>query len=197
MRYAIIAAVLCAIAYGGFRLVQHGSDGPLNDMIPGGPLRAGTLHDGPHHWPSILAAACATADCAALDPVELQLATPERSRYTGIMLLNGEAYIPCDLGFMFNRFEGRQRDVLYLIYLFKSWHEDATENGEAVLRVGDNRYAVMLSRVEDDALVARLKLQLEDMARAWVPSGELGPRPIDAPNDIWFFSLGSRGVIEI
>lgn len=197
MRYALIIALLCIVAFGGFRLAQHRSDGPLNDMIPGGPLRAGALAQGPHDWTSILAAACATADCQVLDPVELQLVAPERSRYTGIMLLDGEAYIPCDLGFMFNRFEGRPRDVLYLIYLFKSWHEDAEANGEAVLRVGDNRYAVMLSRVEDGALVERLKVQLEEMARAWVPSGELGPRPSDAPNDIWFFALGSRGLIEI
>jgi hypothetical protein len=197
MRYVIVVALLCTAAYGAFRLIQHRSDGPLNGMIPGGPLRAGALVGGPHDWPSILHDACATRDCPALDPVELQLLAPELSRYTGIMLVDGKAYIPCDLGFMFNRFEGRQRDVLYLIYLFKSWHADAMESGEAVLRVGGSRYAVLLNRVQDSALVERLKVRLEEMARAWVPSGELGPRPEEAPSDIWFFALDSRGLLEI
>lgn len=122
---------------------------------------------------------------------ELQLVEPISSRYTGVMVHDGELYVPCDLGFMWNRFDGQQRFVLQLIYWFKTWHDHAELDGRAVIRIDNTRYEGALVRVTDETLEAKLRAQLEGMAATWLEPETLGPRPAETPNDIWFF--GSRG----
>ena len=81
----LVLLALGAIGYAGFRYVQHQADGPLNDLIPGGPLRSGTLSPFPTAWATELATLnlCAEPGCESMEPLELQLETPARSRTDG------------------------------------------------------------------------------------------------------------------
>lgn len=184
----LIVVVLPSVL--GFAIAQELSDGPLTAIIPGGPLRSGPLVTEPvEDWSTVLgeAATCSGDACAAPDPIELQLVEPPTSRYVGVVLHDGHVYLPCDLGFMWNRFGGTERRVLQLIYYFKHWHKDALRDGRAVLRIDGKRYAGHATRVTDPQLLAELKVQLEVMARHWVAPDPLPPAPAEAPNDIWFF----------
>lgn len=192
---AKILAVAGALGVGACLVAQRVSDGPLNAMIPGGPLRAGTLVSVTEvDWPAVLggAGACVDGKCPPMEPVELQLVEPAHSRYTGVMVHEGRLYVPCDLGFMWGRFSGNQRHVLHLIYLAKRWHEDAERDGRAVLRIAGKRYERQAVRVTDPELAAKLRLQLEEMARQWVAPEPLGDAPTEGPNDIWFFRMDPR-----
>lgn len=192
-RYAAIAlGVLVFAVIGAVFVAKRLSDGPLNAMIPGGPLRAGALVT--EDLATVLGArgSCVNGVCAEMTPVELQLVDPPTSRYTGIMVYDGQVYVPCDLGFMWGRFEGRQRTVLHLIYLFKHWHEDALHDGRAVVRVDGKRFERQAVRVTDPDLDTALRSQLEEMARAWVAPEPLAAAPAEGPNDIWFFRLEPR-----
>jgi hypothetical protein len=171
------------------------TDGPLNAIVPGGALRAGTLAPGGEiDWAAVLhgRGTCDGDACASMDPIELQLVDPPSSRYVGIMQHEGELYVPCDLGFMWGRFEGSQRWLLHLIYRFKRWHEDALRDGRVVLRIDGTRYEGLAVRVTDAELVSALRTQLEAMARHWVAPATLAPAPTEAPNDIWFFRIDAR-----
>jgi hypothetical protein len=187
---AIVLGVLVLVATGSVMVAKHLSDGPLTAMIPGGALRAGPLAPG-----TDLAAAltdCVGTACAAMNTIELELVGPATSRFTGIMVHDGQVYIPCDLGYMWGRFTGTQRSVLHLIYIFKHWHEDALRDGRVVIRVNGKRYEGQAVRVTDPALDVALRSQLEDMARQWVAPKELPAAPTEGPNDIWFFRVDPR-----
>ena len=181
--------ILILALIGAVFIAQRLSDGPLNDILPGGPLHAGTLAP-----VSGLATALPCVDnvCPAMEPIEFELAGPGTSRYTGIMVHDGQVYIPCDLGFMWGRFSGRQRHVLHMIYLFKHWHEDALRDGRVVVRVDGKRYEGQAVRITDQATDAALRAQLEDMARQWVAPATLAAPPTEGPNDIWFFRIDPR-----
>lgn len=186
-------AVLILVLIGSVLVAQRLSDGPLNDIIPGGPLRAGTLvSEAEIDWRTVLGGQRVLGDQREMEPVELQLVEPPSSRYVGIMLHEGQLYVPCDLGFMWGRFSGSQRRVLHLIYLFKRWHEDALRDGRAVLRIAGKRYERQAVRVTDPALLAALRLQLEEMARQWVAPEPLAEAPSEGPRDIWFFRMDPR-----
>jgi len=192
-----------ALAIGGLILLgvvsllvaQRRSDGPLNDIIPGGPLRAGELvRAADTDWPAILGdrGSCSNGECAAMAPIELQLVDPPTSRYVGLMVHENQLYVPCDLGFMWGRFSGSQRHVLHLIYLLKHWHQDALLDGRVVLRIDGKRYERQAVRVTDPELTAALRSQLEEMARDWVAPEPLAAAPSESPNDIWFFRIEAR-----
>ncbi len=175
-----LVAVLVAVLV-GIGVVARFSDGPIGPF-PGGPLRSGTLVSEPEvDW-----------SFANGREIELQLVEPPGSRTTGIMLHEGQLYVPCDLGFMWGRFSGRTRWILNLIYVFKRWHEDALLDGRVVLRIAGKRYERQAVRVTDLELLARLRLQLEEMARQWVSPEPLGEAPTDGPKDIWFFRMEPR-----
>lgn len=188
--------ILILACIGAVFIAQRLSDGPLNDILPGGPLHAGASAP-QSELASALAAqgACTDGVCPPFDPIELELTGPGTSRYVGIMVHDGQVYLPCDLGFMWGRFEGTQRDVLHLIYLFKHWHKDALDDGRVVIRVGGKRYEGQAVRVTDPATDAALKSQLEEMARQWVAPATLGPPPTEGPNDIWFFRVDPRPTV--
>lgn len=185
---SLIALVLPAVL--GLAIAQQISDGPLTAIVPGGPLRAGPLVTEPvEDWSAVLGdiGSCRDGVCGALEPIELQLVEPATSRWVGILLHDGQVYLPCDLGFIWNRFSGSNRRMLQLIYFFKHWHEDALRDGGAVVRIDGKRYAGHLERVTDPRLLGELKAQLETMARSWVAPEVLPPAPAEGPNDIWFF----------
>lgn len=175
-------AALGVLAWGAFSLAQYRSDGPLNDMIPGGELRRGDF------------VSQSVADWAFLNgqTVELQLETPKKSRWVGLLNYNDALYIPCDLGYMWGRMEGSTRNALHLIYLFKNWHHDAAADGRVVVRFDNKRYAFNAMLVSDPQEITGLKTQLESLAREWVKPDELGPAPTEGPRDIWFFKLEQR-----
>ena len=168
----------------GFNIAQRQSDGPLNDMIPGGALVSGELVTAPvEDWQFMHG-----------KTIELQLLNPSKSRYTGAMTLNNQLYIPCDLGYVWGRLSGTTRHILHLIYVFKRWHEDALQDGRVVLRLDDKRYARQAVRVTDPATIKTLKTRLESMARDWMAPDILGPAPTSGPRDIWFFRLDPRAL---
>lgn len=177
----VVLLVLIAVLWIGGRTAQYLADGPW-ELIPGGELRSGELITEPvSDWSFVHG-----------ETVELQLVNPLKSRYTGLMVHEGELYVPCDLGYMWGRFSGNIRRTLHLVYLFKRWHEDAVEDGRVVFRVDGKRYARQAVRVTDPALVAALKSDLEALARKWLHPRELGPPPTEGPRDIWFFRLDPR-----
>ncbi|MEM6707415.1 MAG: hypothetical protein AAF648_01385 [Pseudomonadota bacterium] len=199
VRWLLLSIALATVVgYASFRYAQAKSDGPLNDIVPGGALRSGPLTEtAVRSWTAELARlnVCATEVCGDMQPIEVQLESPARSRYVGVMLHRDELYIPCDLGFMWQRFAGTERRMLELIYHLKTWHEDAVANGSAKIRfggVGGTRYAVTLEQVTDASLIDSLKSQLEAMAAVWVAPAPLAPAPATAPNDIWFFKVLPR-----
>ena len=57
--------------------------------------------------------------------------------------LDGDAFVGANLGFP----------------PFKTWHETALENSQAVLRIDGKRYPRRMQKIEDSALRARLKEQ--------------------------------------
>lgn len=186
-RAAKALGVLILLLIGAGLVAQRLSDGPLNDIIPGGPLRAGTLvPEADIDWAAVL------GDAGGIAVVEFELVEPATSRWVGVMLHDGQLYVPCDLGFMWGRFSGSQRRVLHLIYLFKRWHEDAQRDGRAALRINGKRYERQAVRVTDPELLAALRLQLEGMARQMVAPEPLAEAPTEGPRDIWFFRMDPR-----
>ena len=189
-----ITGLVVVLLIGTGLVAQRMSDGPTGP-IPGGQLRTGTLVTEPDiDWPVVLGekGGCVDGDCAPMESIELQLVEPLGSRTTGIMVHDGQLYVPCDLGFMWGRFSGQQRLMLHLIYIFKDWHEEAERDGRVVLRIAGKRYERQAVRVTDPALLATLRAQLEDMARSWVSPAPLGEAPTEGPRDIWFFRMDPR-----
>ena len=188
--------ILILAGIGAVFIAQRLSDGPLNEMIPGGPMRAGVLAPESELAGDLAAIGrCANGVCPPMKPIELELTGPGTSRYLGIMVHDGQVYLPCDLGFMWGRFSGNQRNVLHLIYLFKHWHKDALRDGRVAIRVNGKRYEGQAVLVTDAATNAALRAQLEEMARQWVAPGTLGPAPTEGPNDIWFFRVDPRPAV--
>ena len=176
--------VVVVVASLVFVVAKRRSDGPFNAMIPGGPMTSGEL------LPELPA-----GDWSGLQGkiIELELVGTGSTRYTGLMVHNGALFIPCDLGFVWNRLSGAQRWPMHAVYLFKRWHKDAAEDGRVVLRVDGKRYERHAVRVTEPSQVAALKQDLEVMARKWFAPKEIGPAPTEGPRDIWFFRLDPRG----
>ena len=174
--YGLVALIVLAII--GVLITQRLSDGPM------GPLQGGSFKTG-----EIVNEPVTDWSFADGKDLEFELVGYGTSRLTGLMVRDGDLYIPCDLGYMWGRFSGQTRLILHAIYIFKTWHEDATEDGRVILRIDGKRYPAQAVRVTDPALIRSLKAQLEDMARGYVAPNELGPAPVDEPNDIWFFRV--------
>ncbi len=162
----------------GVLLTQRFSDGPT-EFLQGGSFSSGELVEAP----------VADWSFAAGQNVEFELVGYGTSRTAGYIMHEGQAYMTCDLGYMWNRFEGQQRFILNMIYVFKHWHRDAVEDGRALIRHDGRIYRTQFVKVEDPELEAMLKAQLEDLAREWIAPAELGPPPPEEPNDIWFFRM--------
>ena len=176
-RLGILFLVLICASILAVMIFQKVSDGPYGPL-QGGHFRTGEMAD----------SLVANYEDMADKPTELLLVGPGSSRTLGYIMYEGKVYISCDLGFMWNRFEGMQKLILNLIYVFKTWHLDAIEDGRAELRIAGKRYPGYLYLVEDKSLNTALKTQLEDLARQWIAPEVLGPEP-EAPNGILFFKF--------
>jgi len=172
---------LIVISVVGIAVTQRVSDGPI-EFLQGGPFRSGELVDAPvTDWSFGIG-----------KPVAFELVGYGTSRTAGYLIHDGVAYMTCDLGFMWNRLEGGQRQILQLIYLFKHWHEDAVADGRALLRIDGKLYKANFVKVEDPELNAELRTEMEALGRKYFAPAELGPPPAQPPNDIWFFRMDPR-----
>ena len=110
LRYLSYAAgALVLIATVAVLLIQRFADGPVA-FLQGGPFSSGELVSGPvDDW-----------SFADGEMVEFELVGYGTSRTAGYIVHDGQAYMTCDLGYMWNRFEGQQRWILNLIYVFKT-----------------------------------------------------------------------------
>jgi hypothetical protein len=128
------------------------SDGPIA-IFPGGPLQSGEWVEDP------------AVDWAfASDIQEIELESGGGSRTTWILVLDGEAYIPCSLDFPPG----------------KSWHHNALKRPEAVVRIEGKRYRRRLEQVQDESI----KQGLTDIV-----GEKYGGGPGGDASRIWFFRL--------
>ena len=155
VRIVLGLAVLVTLVFFFARL----HDGPVGS-IPGGPLESGQIVSDPvSDW------------SFAKDQAEiaLQLATQTRSRTTWILVHDGQAYVPCSLGFPPG----------------KTWYKEAAKDGRATLRIAGRRYPVTLTKL-DDATQQQLASVLEaEVTRKYgraPPSG----------SGVWIFHVTSR-----
>ncbi|MEX0942648.1 MAG: hypothetical protein WD002_08900 [Pseudomonadales bacterium] len=178
----IFLGATIAIAIVAVLITQRVSDGPI-EFLQGGSFKTGELVEAPiTDW-----------SFAEDKRTEFELVGYGTSRTAGFIIHEGVAYMTCDLGFMWNRFDGgMQKWILNLIYVFKRWHEDAVEDGRGLLRVEGKLYKTNFVKVEDPGLNAILRSRLEDLAREYFAPQELGPPPTQAPNDVWFFRMDPR-----
>lgn len=174
------AAIVVAIV--GVLVAQRVSDGPM-EFLQGGPFTTGELVEEPvTDWSFGMG-----------KPTEFELVGFGTSRTAGYIMHDGVAYMTCDLGYMWNRLEsGTGRWLLNLIYVFKRWHEDALEDGRALIRIDGKLYKTQFVKVEDLELNRVLRKELEEVARTYFAPMELPPPPTEEPNDIWFFRMDPR-----
>jgi len=182
LRFLGIALIALVAVPVGIGVVARFSDGPIGP-IPGGPLNTGTLISEPEVGWSL--------SRGLFGEIEFQLVEPLGSRTTGVMLYEGQLYVPCDLGFVWRRAPAPPRWILSLIYRFKRWHEDVLLDGRVVLRIGGKRYERQAVRVTDTGLLTALRSEVEAEAGR-VFEAPLGELPADDPRDIWFFRLDPR-----
>ncbi len=178
-----LVAVFVAVLV-GTGVVARFSDGPIGPF-PGGPLRTGSLVSEPDvDWSFV------DWESRPGRIIELQLVEPPKSRTTGILVYEGQLYVSADLGFLWRRVPGPVRGVLFVIFLFKRWHEEALRDGRVVLRIDGERYERQAVRVTDPELFAALSsLVQEGAVRAGLALGESLPPDPDA---IWFFRMEPR-----
>ncbi len=153
-----IALVLGLLVLGGGALViaARFADGPLA-VLPGGPFKTGDWVEAPDvDW----------SFAGDLEEIELQSGDPVRSRTVWLVVHEGEAYVPASLEFPPG----------------KTWHEEALEEPEAVVRVEGKRYRRRLQRVDEEPLGSTIRDLLREKYGAG-PGGESGR--------IWVFHLAS------
>ena len=173
---------LAVLAVIGLLIAQRVSDGPMA-FVQGGPFTTGeVVEEKVTDW-----------SFAVDREIEFELVGFGTSRIAGFIMLDGVAYMTCDLGFIWNRLEpGVGRTLLNLIYIFKDWHLDAVADGRARLRIdGETIYNTQFVKVEDPETIEALKVRIEALAAEYF-GGEIGPRPAESPNDIWFFRMEPR-----
>ena len=143
--------------------------------------------DGPVNWSTII---------GFNDQLEFQLVSTESSRVVGAIVLEDVLYIPCDLGFIWNRFpSGIARWMLHAIYIFKDWHEHAMQDGRVIIRKNGMLYERRLVRVTDtDELTVLRNSVVEGLKQVELPVDELGSIPTKGPRDIWFFRVDDRTI---
>jgi len=150
----IVLVLLVGILFLGARL----HDGPLS-LIPGGPLSGGELVAGPvEDW----------SFATSVELIEFQLAADSTSRTTWILVEDGQAYIPCSLGFPPG----------------KDWHLRALEDGRSIVRVLGKRYEVTLGRIDNAPLASKLKSIVAEKYDGGPPGD----------SEVWFFALNPPSV---
>jgi hypothetical protein len=140
-------------------------DGPTG-MLPGGPLVAGELVEGPDPDGSF------ARDIAEM---EFELVEPARSRTIWLEVYDRKLYVVS--GYM-NSPLGK---------LWKKWPAQAEKDGRAVIRIQGKRYERQLVRIRDDR--ALLDGIAAEVMRKY---GALLTADMAATGDAWFFALKPR-----
>lgn len=110
------------------------ADGPLVELLPGGPLDSGEwVTEEPADWGFVA------------DESTIEFESDGRSRKVWVLTIDGRAYIPASLGFP----------------PFKTWHERALVEPAAVVRIAGKRYARTLVKIDDPMLEKRLGEQVK------------------------------------
>ena len=140
-------------------------DGPTA-ILPGGPLVAGELVQGPEpDW----------SFARDIPEMEFQLVEPPRSRTIWLEVYDGKLYVVS--GYM-NSPLGK---------LWKKWPAQAEKDGRAVIRVAGKRYERELVRIRDDRAV------LEGIAAEVMRKyGAALTADMAATGDAWFFAVQPR-----
>ncbi len=175
-RIALGLTVMVVVGLVGLRVYQQISNGPTGPLM-GGSFSSGEIVETP------------VEDWSELEGnFEFELVGQNSSRTAGGILVDGDLYITCDLGFIWSRSPpGFRRNIANLIWVLKTWHEEALLDGRIRIRKDGRIHTATIERVEDPQLIEALKISLEDMDY-FKPEG-LGPRPTQEPNDIWFFRV--------
>jgi len=126
----VLVALIAVVA-----LASRFADGPLVELLPGGPLVSGDwVTEENIDWGFVV------------DESTIEFESDGRSRKVWILTLDGRAYIPASLEFP----------------PFKKWHKRALEDPAAVIRIGGKRYARTLVKIDDPALESRLGAQVKE-----------------------------------
>jgi hypothetical protein len=181
LRICVAVSFFLVVTVTSVFVIQNTADGPIGP-IPGASFSSGTEVTGLVNLSEIV-----DFD----DEIEFELLSKKTSRTTGAFTYQDELYIPCDLGFIWNRFPtGVARTMLNVIYLFKDWHEFAALDGRALIRKGGYIYRRHLTKVIDPVLIDALRATiLEGLETVELPVEKLGPIPTEGPRDIWFFRV--------
>lgn len=154
MRWVSAVVGILALGIGALAIGARFTDGPIA-VLPGGPFQSGEWVEDPEvDWSFV----------RDIREIELQSGVGPSSRTTWILFLEGQAYIPCSLGFP----------------PFKRWHHEALDDPEAVVRIEGRRYRRSLRKVEDRALHQRLFRASEK---------KYGGGPVSDVDGVWFFLL--------
>jgi hypothetical protein len=150
----IVAALVALIALLFFGARFH--DGPLGP-IPGGPLASGEL---------VLEPVSDWSFATDVQEIELQLDSERRSRTVWLLVHEGQAFVPCSLGFPPG----------------KSWYRQAALDGRATLRIEGRRHPVVLTKMDDPVIAEALR---KEVLRKYerIPQGE---------SEVWMFQVASR-----
>jgi len=181
LRICLAVSFLLVVTVASVFVIQNTADGPIGP-IPGASFSSGTEVAGVVNLSELV-----DFD----DQIEFQLLSKKTSRITGAITYQGELYIPCDLGFIWNRFPpSMARAMLNVIYLFKDWHEHAALDGGVLIRKEGYIYRSNLKKVIDPVLIDALRATiLEGLETVELPVEKLGPIPTEGPRDIWFFRV--------
>ncbi len=152
LRWLLIVLGVLVLAVAGVAIAARFADGPIV-MFPGGPLASGEWVEDP-----------AVDWTFAADVPEIEFESGGRSRTAWILVLDGQAYVPCSLDFPPG----------------KRWHLEALENPEAVVRVQGRRYRRRLARIDDEPTRKRL---IE------VVGAKYREGPVADESRAWFFRL--------
>ncbi len=179
LRLLLVGAGLIVVLIAGIMIYQPFSDGP-NGPLAGGEFRTGEptqIHD----W-------------SDLDgDFEFELVGQGTSRTAGGITLDGQLYISCDLGFVWSRLpSGVARHMLHVIWIFKDWHHDALQDGRIRIRKNGRIYDAHIELEQNPEVIEGLKVRIETLAADFFAPNEIGPRPTQEPNDIWFFKVTQR-----
>jgi hypothetical protein len=158
LRVLVVVVVIAALVLVAARF----HDGPLG-IVAGGPFKSGELVASPPEpdW----------AFVHDVQTVEFQLLSPERSRTTWILEVDGKIYIPS--GYM-NTTVGR---------FWKHWPIEAERDGRAILRVDGKLYPRQLVRIQSGDIVERLT---QELARKY--HAPATPATVQSGN-LWLFEL--------
>jgi len=129
---------------------QRISDGPTGPLT-GGVFSSGEIVEAP------------VEDWSELEgDFEFELVGQSSSRTAGGILVDGELYITCDLGFIWSRLpSGFSRNMLNLIWVFKTWHKKALLDGRIRIRKDGRIHTATIEHVEDPRVIEALKISLE------------------------------------